>query len=264
MALVRKSILPRRQRYVADADTYAGGNAAAVDTRDRAGRRYTMMVSCLKLGLPGAAVLLLLLAVLWPSLSRTTDAITSSARDSIKITPDQLRNFVMDAPTYIGVDEKNRPFKLRAKQARQATAKSTVVNLVQPRANLTLQNGNWVAVSARDGRYRRDTRILRLRGDVNVFHDANYTFKTEEATVDLKNKTAWGDKPVVATGPRARIQARGFRVKDGGKTVLFTGKAKVVLKVDNGDLNQVFGPPTAKSPDSRTRAVTPASNSANR
>ena len=131
---------------------------------------------------------------------------------------------------------------MKAKAARQASTKADLVSLIQPRANLKLANGNYIAISANQGDYRKAARILWLKGDVNVYHDANYTFKTQEATVDLKKKTAWGDKPVVATGPQARIHARGFRVKDGGETVLFLGKSKVILKVNNDDLNQVFGP----------------------
>ena len=38
-------------------------------------------------------------------------------------------------------------------------------------------------------------------------------------------------------GPKADIQAEGFRVKDKGKTVVFTGKATVLLRVDNQDID---------------------------
>ncbi len=230
------------RRFVATSGTYADGTAAAVDGQNRAGGGYTMFVSSMKLALPGAAILLLALAILWPSLSRTSKGIVANVRDDLKSVPSQLRNFEMVSPSYHGVDDRNRPFRLRAKLARQASAKADRVTLVQPRANVTLENGNFVAMTANHGDYRKTARILKLRGDVNVYHDANYTFKTEEATVDLKKKIAWGDKPVVATGPQARIHARGFRVKDGGKTVLFLGKSKVILKVNNDDLNQVLGP----------------------
>lgn len=229
-------------RYVADSDTYAGGAAAKIDGQDRAGGGYTMFVSSMKLLLPGAAILLLALAILWPNISRTSRTIAGSVQNDLRSVPGQLRNFEMVSPVYYGLDDKNRPFRLRAKLARQASAKADKVDLVQPRANVTLESGNYVAISANHGNYRKANRILRLTGDVNVYHDGNYTFKTQEATVDLKKKTAWGDKPVVATGPQARIHSRGFRVRDGGETVIFTGKSKVILQVNDADLNQVLGP----------------------
>lgn len=230
------------RRYVATSGTYAGGEASAIDSQDRAGGGYTMFVSSMKLVLPGAAILLLALAILWPTLSRTGRNIAGSVQSDLRTVPGQLRNFEMVSPTYYGVDDKNRPFRLRAKLARQASAKADKVDLVQPRANLTLESGNYVAISANHGNYRKAKRILRLTGDVNVYHDGNYTFKTQAATIDLEKKAAWGDKPVVATGPQARIHSRGFRVKDGGETVIFTGKSKVILQVNDADIDQVFGP----------------------
>ena len=230
------------RRYVADSGTYAGGAAAAIDGRDRAGGAYTMFVSSMKLVLPGAAILLLALAILWPSLYQTTKSIAGSVQNDLRSVQGQLRNFEMVSPIYYGVDDNNRPFRLRAKLARQASAKADKVDLVRPRANVTLASGNYVAISANQGNYRKANRILRLTGDVNVYHDGNYTFKTQEATVDLKKKAAWGDKPVVATGPQARIHSRGFRVRDGGETVIFTGKSRVVLQVNDADIDQVFSP----------------------
>lgn len=243
----RRTSTSAGRRFVATSDTYAEGAASAVAVKNRVGRSYTLFVSCLKMVLPGVAILLLALAIMWPSLSRTGSAIVANVREQIRVTPEQLRNFEMESPTYVGTDEKDRPFKLKAKLARQASAKADKVTLVQPKANLTTGSGNFVAVSAKSGAYRKATQILRLIGDVNVYHDDNYTFKTEEATVDLKKKTAWGDKPVVATGPQAKIRARGFRVWDGGQTVLFLGKSKVVLMIDDSELNEVFGPAAGKS-----------------
>ncbi len=242
------------RRFVATSGTYADGSAALADRSERAGGGYTMFVSSMKLVLPGAAILLLALAILWPSLSRTGSSIMAGIKEDLKAVPNQLRNFEMVSPIFIGVDDKNRPYKLRAKLARQVSAKSDRVSLVEPRANLTLENGSYVAISANHGDYRKAARILKLKGDVNVYHDANYTFKTQELTVDMKKNTAWGDKPVVATGPQARIHARGFRIWEGGKTVLFLGKSKVILKINNDDLNQVFSPQLPPSRGATARA----------
>ena len=93
------------QRFGATSGTYADGSTDAIDARARAGGAYTMFVSSMKLVLPGAAILLLALAILWPSLSRTGKTIESNVRANLKNVPSQLRNFEMEAPTYIGVDD---------------------------------------------------------------------------------------------------------------------------------------------------------------
>jgi lipopolysaccharide export system protein LptC len=59
--------------------------------------------------------------------------------------------------------------------------------------------------------------------------------------VNLKDKSAWGDKPVYAKGPKATVQSQGFKVVDNGQTVIFTGKAKVVLNLDKQDMKDLSG-----------------------
>lgn len=200
----------------------------------RPGDGYSRFVRLAKLMLPGIAIAVMALALLWPSLQRTRDDVVSSVKSTIAGT--KFGNFVMVNPKYYGVDKEGRPFKIEAKQAQQHGPKATKVSLTAPKGSMTLASGNWVAMSAKAGEYDQKTKVLILNGDVNIYHDAKYTFKTDQATIDVKTNEAWGDKPVVVNGPKADIEAEGFRVKDKGKTVVFTGKAKVLLRVDNQDI----------------------------
>ncbi len=203
--------------------------------------RYSRFVGFAKFVLPGIACLLLLTAVFWPNFSRTRQHIERTVKNSFS--PDAFRNFEMLSPTYFSTDERNRPYQLNAKSARQLDQTSDDVNLVSPKARIRLEKGNWVSVSARSGMYSQKKQMLSLSGNVYLLHDANYTFRTEQATVNLKEKSAWGDKPVYAKGPKAVIHSEGFRVTDSGKTVIFTGKAKVVLNLDQQDMKDLSGKP---------------------
>ena len=60
------------------------------------------------------------------------------------------------------------------------------------------------------------------------------------AAASVKNR-AWGDKPVIAHGPKGTIEASGFRVEDKGQTIIFTGKAKVLLRLDEQDMKDMGG-----------------------
>lgn len=195
---------------------------------------YTRFVRLAKLLLPGVAIIVMAIALLWPNLQRTRKSVEASVKSTIADT--KVGNFAMLAPKYFGIDKSGRPFKIEAKSARQHGPNSPKLTLTQPKGSMTLASGNWVAMSAKTGEYDQKTQVLILIGDVNVYHDAKYTFKTSKATVDVKTNDAWGDQPVVVNGPKANIEAEGFRVKDKGKTVLFTGKSKVILHVDNEDL----------------------------
>jgi len=208
-------------------------------TPRRARDRYSRFVGLAKFVLPGLACLLLLTAVFWPNFSGTKEHIERTVKNSFS--PNAFRNFEMLSPTYFSTDERNRPYQLNAKSARQLNRASDDVNLVSPKARIRLEKGNWVSVSAHSGMYSQKKQLLSLSGNVYLLHDANYTFRTEKATVNLKDKSAWGDKPVYAKGPKAVIQSEGFRVVDSGKTVIFTGKAKVVLNLDKQDMKDLSG-----------------------
>lgn len=207
-----------------------------------AGGRYSALIGVGKYMLPAIGVTVLALALLWPDIMATTRNIAGGSR----ISADSVRNMEATNPRYVGTDEKNRPFKLEAKSAQQTPGNTDRVRLVEPKGQMTLENGNWVAVSAKKGEFDQKTRILQLEGDVVVFHDANYTFRTEAATVDTAKSSAWGDRPVKAHGPKGSIEAEGFRVSEKGEVVTFTGRAKVILKLDEQDVREMGGPTRAK------------------
>jgi lipopolysaccharide export system protein LptC len=199
--------------------------------------RYSRLLSMAKIVLPGVGLGILAVALLWQDI--VPQAISRRVGSAIGL--DALRRHEMSNPKFVGSDEKSRPYQVEAKSARLAHAKSDTVILEQPKASMTLDSGNWVAVTSRDGEFNQKTRIISLVGDVYVFHDANYTFRTERATVDTEKKRAWGDRPVVATGPKGTIESKGFRIEDKGATIIFTGKTKVVLHLDDQDMKDITG-----------------------
>jgi lipopolysaccharide export system protein LptC len=210
--------------------------AQALPRRSRTDR-YSRLLGLAKIVLPGTGLAILAVALLWQDLM--PEAISKRAARQIGV--EALRQHEMSQPKFVGSDEKSRPYQVEAKKARLAHAKSDTVILEQPKASLTLEGGNWVAVTSRDGEFNQKTRIISLIGDVYVFHDQNYTFRTERATIDTDKKLAWGDRPVVATGPKGTIESKGFRIEDKGATIIFTGKTKVLLHIDNQDMKDMTG-----------------------
>jgi lipopolysaccharide export system protein LptC len=199
--------------------------------------RYSRLLGLAKIVLPGAGLGILAVALLWQDLM--PEVISRRVVPAIGL--EALRRHEMSAPKFVGTDEKNRPYQVEAKSARLAHARSDTVILEQPKGSMTLESGNWIAVTSRDGEFNQKTRIIKLNGDVYVFHDANYTFRTETATVDTEKKTAWGDRPVVATSPKGTIESKGFRIEDKGNTIIFTGKTKVILHLDDQDMKDITG-----------------------
>ena len=87
-------------------------------------------------------------------------------------------------------------------------------------------------LEARAGEYWDDEKRLFLAGEVSLFHDAGYEFHTEEATIDFEAGRAEGDLPVQGFGAFGDVQSEGFAIEDSGAVIIFTGRAHMVLRID--------------------------------
>jgi lipopolysaccharide export system protein LptC len=149
----------------------------------------------------------------------------------------------MKNPQFTGSDVQGRNFNLTARTAHQQTSESPMLDLDQPKGDMTLSSGNWVSLTADTGKFEQKLRQLDVSGNVLLFHDKGFQVTTEEAHIDLKAGTAYGDKPVHSQGPDGVIDSEGFRVSGYGERIEFTGKTNVVLHDGNRTL-----PDTGVSP----------------
>jgi lipopolysaccharide export system protein LptC len=190
------------------------------------GTGYSRFVALMKFLLPAVAVGLLMLVIAWPRLQPTVDRIRLGIP---KVDLSEASDLRMINAHYSGVDKQNRPFTITAEVARQISGKDDLLALEAPKADMTLQSGAWLAVTAETGTYQSRAQKLDLFGDVELFHDKGYEFRTDIAHVDMAAGTAEGDQPVEGQGVFGHITAEGFRLLDRGQTVVFTGKSHLVL-----------------------------------
>src|SRR3546814_5994108 len=94
---------------------------------------------------------------------------------------------------------------------------------------MTLGNGHWVALTAENGTFDRESSELDLTGTVRFFHDDGYQMTTDRASIDFRAGQAQGDRPVTAQGPAGTAVAEGFKVLAQGRTVVFTGTSSMLL-----------------------------------
>ncbi|HUT49924.1 MAG TPA: LPS export ABC transporter periplasmic protein LptC [Alphaproteobacteria bacterium] len=198
---------------------------------------YTAFVSAMKVALPLLALVLVGLVLMLPQLESAEEKIRASVTQQIKA--HDLENLYMVNARYVGTDDKNRAYTLTANSARQVSTESDLVALEGPKADVSLGDGHWVAMQANAGAFYRKAQSLVLFGDVNIFHDDGYTVRTGEVEMNLKKGTATGSKPVVAHGPLGLLRASGFKILEKGETVLFTGKARLTIYLDEGKTGQL-------------------------
>lgn len=192
----------------------------------RTAARYGSLMRWLKLLLPSVAAILIGVVAIWPQINPRNDRIPLGFASVSKEEIDSLR---MVKPRYIGIDARNQPYAITADTATQIGKGTNLVELEQPKADITLRNGTWVALTANSGTFSQQQHIIQLSENVNLFHDAGYDFHTNSAYIDLSAGTAYGQEPIEGQGPFGNIKAQGFRVIDRGERVIFTGKAKMTI-----------------------------------
>lgn len=190
------------------------------------GSAYSTFVGAMKLVLPAVAVALVLLVVVWPQLAVEDDRF---GIDLSELMPDQTDTLSMLNARFEGRDSRDRPFSVVADLATQETSDADLVDLERPKADVTLEDGAWLALRANEGKYWREAEVLELFGEVSLFHDRGFQMDTVEAEVDLKAGQAKSDRPVAGHGPDGVLQAQGFRLSDQGDRIFFTGKSRLTL-----------------------------------
>lgn len=188
--------------------------------------RYSLFVGLMKVMLPAMAAALILLVVAWPHIVGKHDKFRLGIAN---FGADQIDNLSMLNARFDGMDDKNQPFTITADMATQSHESENLIELELPKADMTMSDGTWLALTARAGEYDRDTQLLDLTGAVSLFHDKGFELQTNSARIDFEAGTASGDEAVRGFGAAGSIQAEGFRVLDRGERILFTGRSQLTL-----------------------------------
>jgi lipopolysaccharide export system protein LptC len=189
--------------------------------------RYSLFVGLLKVVLPALAAALILLVIAWPQLTFKDDRFRLGIS---RMTLDQADTTTMLNARYDGIDDLRRPYTVTADMATQSKQDDDLIDLELPKADMTMEDGAWLALNARAGQYHREDEALDLKGGVSLFHDRGFELRSESAHIDLSAGTAEGVQPVEGQGTFGTVNSEGFRVLDRGQTIIFTGKTRLVLQ----------------------------------
>ena len=183
--------------------------------------RYSIFVGCMKVVLPATAAALILLIVVWPQLDSGDSRFRIRVSD---LSAGLADNLSMLNARFDGLDDKNQPFSVTADEASQTPGLNNIIDLAFPKADITLEDGAWLAVEAQEGTYDRDSKVLKLSGNVSLFHDKGYELTTDNVRVDLEASIAEGFEIVTGQGPFGSIESQGFRVLERGEQGVFHGQ----------------------------------------
>ena len=192
----------------------------------RSGGAYSRFANAMRIALPIFAGAIMILVVAWPQLVERPKRFALGVS---KVTVNDSGGQQIINARFTGTDQEQRPFTITADTASQALKAGGVIDLAFPKADITLQSGVWIAVSAETGVYDKKSQVLDLKGAVTLFHDMGYELHTASARVELDRGEASGSDPVSGQGPFGRLNSNGFRILDRGKRLIFSGKSKLVL-----------------------------------
>lgn len=141
------------------------------------------------------------------------------------VSPRSKVDVVVNDLHYNGRDDHGRPFSITAVSASHTNGDDRHISLNKQLADITTSSGAYVALAANDSILDRDAGLMSLSGDVTLFHDNGLSFQTDSATIDLRQMTAEGNDVVEGQNGDGELISQGFRVRDDGDTIEFTGKA---------------------------------------
>lgn len=194
----------------------------------RLSRRYSRFVRAMKIVLPVAAAVLVVLVLAWPNESKKPS--TNFNLSLMDLERSEAGELGMSKGRFIGTDSRNQPYVITAEGARPEGKDQASVTLQVLQADLSMADGNWLSVTAPSGRFDRNTEQLTLAGPVDIFSSNGFELHTPEALVDMKTGTASGNATVLANGPMGELSAQSFRFERTGQRYHFSGKVRLVVR----------------------------------
>ena len=139
---------------------------------------------------------------------------------------------------YQGVTSSGQPFLITADQASEANDGSGRVDMQQPRATITMKNGQIIKLQSNYGVFDRPGDVVDMAGDVIVTQPAkNLKLVSDALFADLKLGEMRSLVPVTVTDVAWRIDAETMTVFDNGDRILFGGTARLVMQTTNKTAN---------------------------
>ena len=139
---------------------------------------------------------------------------------------------------YQGVTSSGQPFLITADTASEANDGSGRIDMQQPRATITMKNGQIIKLQSNYGVFDQPDDVVDMSGDVVVTQPAkNLRLVSDALFADLKLGEMRSLVPVTVTDDARRIDAKTMTVFDNGDRILFGGTARMVMQTADATAN---------------------------
>jgi len=135
---------------------------------------------------------------------------------------------VLRKPTFVGIDNKNQPFKVMAYKATRLKQEPNIFNLEKPTGEINTGKEKFF-LSGDKGIFYKNVEQLKVKGNVKFKNGNEMTFTTSEMYFDFKKEILSGNKRVNGKRNNSVIVSEGFKILNNGEQIFFTGKTKLKL-----------------------------------
>ncbi|HVY42282.1 MAG TPA: LPS export ABC transporter periplasmic protein LptC [Hyphomicrobiaceae bacterium] len=211
----------------------------------RKARRHTWIVRTLKLVLPGAAVLSV---VVYGALVLLVVGLRPKNFDpgTMRISSE---NLVMENPKYDGYGKDGTRYQVRARNAVTDLKMSGPVRLNDIDGDLVQQTGTLTKVTANWGLLDQKKNELELYEKINIDSSNGMTARLTRATIYTKENRVISNEPVVVEMPTGTVRGKTMSMNTKSRQVTFDGDVSVRLKPPPGREQPAQGArPAAASP----------------
>lgn len=209
-----------------DADEEQTARRQQLGVEVAAVRRRSRLIKQLRTFFPAAIILLIIGNFGW--------IVVTSIVNSLIVFGGNSNEIRMTNPRYFGQSGKGDHYTISGLEAVRKGKDSTTVTLKAPVMEFKGDSDRSTRLSAANGVFDQTTRQFVLSGNVvMVAGGSDFTFKTDEAIVDLTNSTVHGDKHIDGMSSVGHIVGESFVISDNGNSVEFHGKgdAKVTASL---------------------------------
>lgn len=135
---------------------------------------------------------------------------------------------------YRGVSSSGQPFFITANQASEAGNGSGQIDMQQPRATITMKNGQIIKLQSNYGVFDQPANMVDMAGNVVVVQpEKNIKITSDSLFADLKLGEMRSLVPVTVIDDARRIDAETMTISDNGDRMLFGGAVRVLMQTGN-------------------------------
>ena len=132
---------------------------------------------------------------------------------------------------YQGITSSGQPFLITADQASEADDGSGRIDMQQPRATITMKNGQIIKLRSNFGVFDQPDNVVDMFGDVIVIQPMkNLKLLSNALLADLKLGEMRSIVPVTVIDDARRIDAQTMTISDNGDRILFGGTTRMVMQ----------------------------------